>query len=318
MKLKIIFCGTPEFAAPSLHKLLDSRHEVVAVYTQPDRPAGRGRHLTASPVKSLALAHHLKIYQPETLNNPSEQQLLQDLAADVMVVVAYGLLLPKKVLAIPRFGAINVHPSLLPRWRGATPIQSAILSGDACTGVSIIQLTPRMDAGPVLYQTTYPLTSQETSGQLHDTLAQLGAQALLTTLDLVTPQGWDGENQNEGQVTYTRKISKNDGLIDWRQPAEQLARAVRAYHPWPVAFTYFQGKLLRIWQAEALRGATSLPPGTLANVSDAGIEVVTGNGLLRLLTVQLPGGRPLSVTDFIRGQRQHLQTGITHFTQEDL
>lgn len=314
MRLKIIFCGTPEFAAPSLQALLDSRHTVIAVYTQPDRAAGRGQHLTASPVKKLALAHQLPVYQPESLREPAQRQILQNLAADLMVVVAYGLLLPKSVLSIPRYGAINVHPSLLPRWRGATPIQSAILAGDAQTGVSIIQLTPRMDAGPVLYQTHYALNAQETSGELHDLLAQQGAQALLSTLDLLTSDGWQNiKPQDERLATYTQKITKKDGQIDWRQPAAALARAVRAYHPWPVAFTHFRGAPLRIWQAQALPGAAKFPPGVLAQVEPTGLDIATGDGILRLLTVQLAGGRPLSVADFIHGQRQYLQVGANCF-----
>ncbi len=317
MKLKIVFCGTPEFAVPSLQALLNSRHQLTAVYTQPDRPAGRGQRLTASPIKELALANQLAIYQPETLKNPVEVQQLQNLAPDLLVVVAYGLLLPKSVLAIPRYGAINVHPSLLPRWRGSTPIQSAILAGDTSTGVSIIQLTPRMDAGPILFQTHYPLNFQETSGQLHDALAEQGAQALLATLDLLTVQGWQGTPQDENQATYTQKISKSDAQIDWQRPADELARMIRAYNPWPVTFTHFQENILRIWEAVALPATEEkgYPPGNLVKADPAGIDIATGKGLLRLLTVQLAGGRSISVADFIRGHRQHLQVGITHFRE---
>lgn len=313
MVLKIIFCGTPEFAVPGLQALIHSPHEILAVYTQPDRPAGRGQQLTATPVKTLALAHHIPVYQPENLREVSEQQTLRDFAPDLMVVVAYGLLLPKNVLAIPRLGAINIHPSLLPRWRGATPIQSVILAGDECTGVSIIQLTSRMDAGPILYQVAYPLTQQETSGQLHDQLATLGAQALLTTLNLLTDNGWQGQPQDEQHATYTQKIAKSDAQIHWQKPAVELARAVRAYHPWPVAFTYFQDKILRIWQAQALPGNSKMTPGTVVNIENSGLDIVTGNGLLRLQEVQLPGGRPIAVRDFIHGQQRNLQKGVTCF-----
>ena len=311
MTLKIIFCGTPEFAAPSLEALLNSRHQVIAVYTQPDRPAGRGQLLTASPVKKLALNHHLPVYQPESLRDLPEQQKLRDLQADLMVVVAYGSLLPKAVLEIPRYGAVNVHPSLLPRWRGSTPIQSAILAGDEITGVSIIQLTPRMDAGPILLQTPYPLSGQETSGQLHDILAAQGAQALLNSLELLAANALRAIPQNEQLATYTRKISKNDAQIDWRLPASELARAVRAYHPWPVAFTHLEGKILRIWQAEARPKNHEWPPGTVANIENAGVDIATGAGSLRLLEVQWPGGKPVSVANFIRGQAQHWRAGIT-------
>jgi methionyl-tRNA formyltransferase len=312
MKLKIIFCGTPEFAVPALQALLDAGQEIAAVYTQPDRPAGRGRQLTAGPVKTLALKYNLPVLQPETLRDPVEQQHLQELKPDLMVVVAYGLLLPKKILAIPRFGAINIHPSLLPRWRGATPIQSAILAGDRETGVSIIQLIPRMDAGPVIFQTRYPLRGQETSGQLHDALAQQGAQDLIAALAALTIDGWHGKPQDESQVTYTQKIAKSDAQLDWSKSAEELARRVRAYHPWPVAFAHFQQQVLRIWQAQALPGSSLASPGTVVNIENNSLDVATGNGLLRLITVQLPGGRPISVADFLHGYRQQLIIGLTH------
>lgn len=312
MKLKIIFCGTPEFAVPALQALLDARKEIAAVYTQPDRPAGRGRQLTAGPVKALALKHNLPVFQPETLRDPAEQQRLQDLKPDLMVVVAYGLLLPKKILAIPRFGAINIHPSLLPRWRGATPIQSAILAGDQETGVSIMQLTPRMDAGPIISQSHYSLNGQETSGQLHDALAQLGARNLIAALDAITTEGWQSKSQDESQATYTQKIAKSDAELDWSKSAVELARRVRAYHPWPIAFAHFQQQVLRIWQAQALPDVSTAPPGTVVNIENGNLDVATGNGLLRLLTVQLPGGRPISVANFISGYRQQLNIGLTH------
>jgi methionyl-tRNA formyltransferase len=229
-------------------------------------------------------------------------------------VVAYGLILPQKVLAIPRFGAINLHPSLLPRWRGATPIQSAILAGDAQTGITIIQLNSQMDAGPVIYQTVTALDAAVTSGKLHNDLAQQGAQALLSALDLLTPTGWPAAApQDDQQATYTRKITKSDGQIDWRQSATQLDRNIRAYHPWPVAFTHFHDKILRIWQAQVVPGAAASPPGTLIHCAADRLDVATGEGILRILTVQLPGGRPISVADFMHGQRQHLHPGVTRF-----
>jgi len=292
---------------PSLQALVDSRHQIVAVYTQPDRPAGRGQQLSSTPVKSLALDRQLPIFQPENLSSLSEQEQLKNFSADLMVVVAYGLLLPKSVLAISPFGAINVHPSLLPQWRGAAPIQHAILAGDAQTGVSIIQLIPKMDAGPIIYQKAYPLSLEETSGSLHDKLAQQGAQALLAALDLLTPSGWQSQTQDENLATYTRKIAKSDAEIDWSQPAETLARAVRAYHPWPIAFSHFQGQTIRIHQAQALPSQTSLPPGTIAHISPGGIDISTGKGLLRLLMIQLPGSRALTAAEFLRGQGQKWQ-----------
>jgi methionyl-tRNA formyltransferase len=313
MSLKIIFCGTPEFAVPALQALLDSQHKVVAVYTQPDRPAGRGRQLTASPVKMLALKHHLLVYQPESLRDLNEQNILQNISADLMVVVAYGLLLPKAVLAMPRYGAINVHPSLLPRWRGSTPIQSAILAGDKITGVSIIQLTPRMDAGPVLLQTSHDLSGEENSGQLHDLLATQGAQVLLQTLEMLMAENLRPVPQEEILATYTRKIAKNDGKLDWLLTAEQLARQVRAYNPWPVAFTAVDGKVLRVWKAQPLPEHTQAAPGTLVNLNNYGIDIATGAGTLRLLQVQWPGGKPISVAECIHGQRQPWTVNFTYF-----
>ncbi len=311
MKFNIIFCGTPEFAVPSLEALVQSRHEILAVFTQPDRPAGRGMQLTPSAVKKRSLEFNLPIYQPEKLDKTARQQLV-NLKPDLLVVVAYGLLLPKKVLDIPRFGAINVHPSLLPRWRGATPIQSAILAGDKETGVSIIQLTTRMDAGPIVYQMVHPLNTQETSGQLHDVLAQEGAKALINAINNLTESGWHGAEQLEAQATYTQKIAKTDAQIDWQKPAEELARRVRAFNPWPIAFTILNGNLLRVWEAQASTYESNLPPGTLIGFEN-GIEVATGKGTLRLLTVQLSGGRAISAKDFIRGQSKLLQPKISRF-----
>lgn len=314
MSLKIIFCGTPEFAVPALQMLLTTQHPLLAVYTQPDRPAGRGRHSTPSPIKKWAATHQLPVYQPESLANAEERQRLQELNPDLLVVVAYGLLLPKAVLKIPRYGAINVHPSLLPRWRGSTPIQSAILNGDEVTGVSIIQLTPRMDAGPILLQIPYTLNNRETSGELHDILAHRGAEALSDTLHLLMTNTLKPTLQDERMATYTHKILKNDAQIDWEQPAEQLVRAVRAYSPWPVAFTHLEGQLIRIWQAQALPQNVSGPPGTIVNVENAGIDVATGAGLLRLQRLQWPGGKPLSVADCLHGQRcRHWQIGVSRF-----
>ncbi len=313
MSLKIIFAGTPEFAAPCLQALIDSKHQVIVVYTQPDRRAGRGQQIIPSPVKALAVQHHIPVYQPLTFKENATTQQLKDLHADVMVVVAYGLLLPKTILTATRYGAINVHPSLLPRWRGATPIQSAILAGDNQTGVSIIQLTAKMDAGPILLQTLYPISEQATSADLHDQLAKIGADALIHTLDLLMRQALTPKIQDEQQVTYTSKISKNDALIDWRQSAIQLARMVRAYNPWPIAFCYYQGKPLRIWQSQAVDATINHAPGTLVSMSSAGLDVATGSGILRLLTIQTPGNRFMSAADFIHGQKQHLVPGVTRF-----
>jgi methionyl-tRNA formyltransferase len=306
MKLRIIFFGTPEFAVPSLQALLDSSHDIVAVYTQPDRPAGRGQKYSASPVKKLAEQYQLAIFQPENLRDPMIQEELAHLRADVMVVVAYGLILPKAVLNKTRFGALNVHPSLLPHWRGATPIQSALLAGDEMTGVSIIQLTPKMDAGPILHQSFYKI-NKENSGQLHQALANQGAQDLLITLDSLAANRIQPQNQNETDATYTGKINKADAQINWNKPASLLEREVRAYNPWPVSFTHFAGTTLRIWDAQAVSSPHSLSPGSLIYYDHHQLLVAAAEDGLSLLTVQLAGSRAVSVVEFIRGQHQQLR-----------
>lgn len=313
MSFKVIFFGTPAFAVPCLQALLDSSHQVVAVYTQPDRPAGRGQKSCASPVKVLAESHHLVIYQPESLREPSVQSQLAALNADVFIVVAYGLLIPQSILNLTRYGALNVHPSLLPRWRGATPIQSAILAGDATTGVSVIRLTSKMDAGPILYQSSCPMQGQ-TSGRMHDILAQQGAQDLLLTLDLLGANRAPAKIQNEADATYTRKINKEDAKIDWRKSARLLEREIRAYNPWPVAYTDFFGKNLRIWEAQAVTDFHTNNPGSVLYSDNRHLIIATGEGGLSLVTVQLAGGRAVSVAEFIQGQRQHIHQDAQLFT----
>jgi len=295
---KIIFAGTPQFAVHALSALIDSRHQVKAVYTQPDRPAGRGRKLTPSPVKELALQHHLPVHQPITLRDEREQQMLADLQADIMVVVAYGLLLPLPVLQAPKFGCINIHASLLPRWRGAAPIQRAVLAGDTKTGITIMQMDKGLDTGDMLYETECTIESRDTSLILHDKLAQLGADALMKTLDQLsviqpTPQ-------DHFAATYAHKITKEEARLDWKLPAVELDRKIRAFIPWPIAFI----QAARIWEAEVVEQQSSKEPGTIIQVSSQGIDVATGQGVLRIKTLQLPGGRQLSVVDVLNA-RQH-------------
>ena len=313
MGLKIIFAGTPEFAVPALEALLSSSHDVLAVYTQPDRPAGRGRKLTATPVKCVAQTKQLPIFQPTTLKDAKAQAQLQSLDADVMVVVAYGLLLPETVLTMPKYGCINIHPSLLPRWRGAAPIQRSLLAGDTLTGVTIMQLDAGMDTGPILKQQQYTVEPFEDSKTLHDKLAVVGAKLLVTVLDDVEQGRLDAQKQDDEKACYAEKILKPEAQIDWTQTATQLSNKVRAFNPWPVAFTHFGDAILRVWEAVPLDTLSDDAPGTIVRVEKQGVDVATRKGLLRLQLVQLPGGRALSVVDFINSHRDKLIPGKAKF-----
>jgi len=303
--VRILFAGTPEFAVPPLKALLKSSHEICGVYTQPDRPAGRGRKMTPSPVKSVALEEELPVFQPESLKSEESQAKLRELRPDLMVVVAYGLILPKAVIDIPPLGCINIHASLLPRWRGAAPIQRAILAGDSETGVTIMFIEPRLDAGPMLLKKHCAISRGKSSGELHDQLAALGAEALLETLPALENGTAHAEIQDETQVTHAAKLSKEEALLDWTQPATRLERQVAAFNPWPVAETRFQGQTLRIWRAEALEGNTGLTPGSVLPGKDT-IDVATGQGILRLLELQLPGAKRIGARDFLNAKTAQL------------
>lgn len=308
-KLKLIFAGTPDFAARHLAALLSSGHEVVAVYTQPDKPAGRGQKLTASPVKELALAHDLPVYQPASLRNEAAQAELAALGADLMVVVAYGLILPKAVLDTPRLGCINVHGSLLPRWRGAAPIQRSIWAGDAETGVTIMQMDVGLDTGAMIRKVTCPIASDETSASLYDKLAGLGPQALVDTLDAMAAGDTAAEPQDDALANYAEKLAKEEARIDWSMDAVAIERCIRAFNPWPISWFDVAGQTVKVWQAEVVAQDHGQAAGTLLKADKQGIEVATGQGVLRLLTLQPPGKKAMSVSDLLNSRRDWFEPG---------
>lgn len=303
--LRLGFAGTPEFAVAALDATAGTRHAIRAVLTQPDRPAGRGRQMHMSAVKQRALELGLPVLQPPTLKSTEGLELLRNLDLDALVVVAYGLILPPAALAAPRLGCFNIHASLLPRWRGAAPIQRALLAGDPFSGVTLMRMTAELDAGPMLAARAIEVDPAETGGTLHDRLALLGAELLRETLDALaegpvaeTPQPADG-------VTHAPKISKAEAEIDWREDAVQVLRKVRAFNPWPVAQTRWEQKQLRIWDAELAPQARSEhgAPGTVMAAADSGIDVACGRGGLRIRRLQLEGRKPLAAADFLKSQR---------------
>lgn len=295
--MQLVFAGTPEFAAAALKSLIAAGHDIALVLTQPDRPAGRGLKPKMSPVKALALEEGLSVAQPATLKDAALQETLRKLHPEAMVVAAYGLILPRAVLELTRWGCLNIHASLLPRWRGAAPIQRALLAGDRTTGITIMQMDEGLDTGPILLSRTCPIEPADTAQTLHDRLAALGAQAIveaLEKLDRLVPQA-----QDETRATYAPKLTKEEARIDWTQPAEAIARAVRAYNPFPVAYTGLDGERLRIWCARPEAGEAA--PGEVVQVDREGVWVGTGSGLLLITELQREGGKRLPAPAFATG-----------------
>lgn len=307
--LRIIFAGTPDFAARHLDALLSSQHQVVGVFTQPDRPAGRGKKLMPSPVKVLAAEKEIPVYQPASLRPAENQQLVADLKADVMVVVAYGLILPKSVLDMPRLGCINVHGSLLPRWRGAAPIQRSLWAGDAQTGVTIMQMDVGLDTGDMLYKLACDIGTEDTSATLYDKLADLGPQGLLETLSQLASGTAKPEAQDEAQVTYAEKLSKEEARVDWSLPAAQLERCIRAFNPWPMSWMEIDGQPVKVWRASIIDKQTDVAPGTILEASKQGIQVATTEGVLNLEELQPAGKKAMKAQDLLNSRREWFEPG---------
>ena len=302
-KLNIIFAGTPDFSVPPLKALIESDHNVIAVYTQPDRPAGRGRKLTASPVKQVASEQGIPVYQPKNFKAEEDLAQLEGLKADLMVVVAYGLILPQRVLDAPRLGCINIHASLLPRWRGAAPIQRAVLAGDEESGITIMQMEAGLDTGPMLLKLNTPIGVQETGGSLHDRLSEMGAEALMQALPGIAEGSIQPKIQDDALANYASKLDKAEAVIDWRRSAAELDRQIRAFNPWPVAQTLWGDKVVRIWQSTVTDLQSDAAPGSVIAASKQGLDVATGDGVLRVLSLQMPGKRAMSVADFLNANR---------------
>ena len=302
--LRIVFAGTPDFAARHLDSLIASEHQVVGVFTQPDRPAGRGKKLMPSPVKLLAQGNNLPVFQPASLRAPENQAMLAELNADIMVVVAYGLILPKAVLDMPRLGCINVHGSLLPRWRGAAPIQRALWAGDQQTGITIMQMDVGLDTGDMLYKLSCPICADDTSATLYSKLAELGPQALLETLAMIAEGEAKPEQQSDQLVTYAEKLSKEEARVDWTLSAIQLERCIRAFNPWPMSWLEIEQQPVKIWKASAMSQGSSAAPGTIIAANKRGIQVATGDGVLNLESLQPAGKKAMSIQDLLNSRKE--------------
>ncbi|AXT72239.1 methionyl-tRNA formyltransferase [Vibrio sp. dhg] len=307
--LRIVFAGTPDFAARHLAALLSSEHEVIAVYTQPDRPAGRGKKLTASPVKNIALEHDIPVYQPENFKSDEAKQALADLNADIMVVVAYGLLLPQAVLDTPKLGCINVHGSILPRWRGAAPIQRSIWAGDAETGVTIMQMDIGLDTGDMLKIATLPIEATDTSASMYEKLADLGPQALIDCLADIAADKAVPVKQDDELANYAKKLSKEEARINWSEDAAHIERCVRAFNPWPMSHFEAAENSIKVWQSRVAEQTSDKPAGTIVQADKTGIYVATGNGVLVLEQLQVPGKKAMPVQDILNSRASWFEVG---------
>lgn len=301
--MRLAFAGTPAFAVPTLDALRNAGHDICAIYTQPDRPAGRGRKPAASAVKQYGARHGLPVWQPATLRD--ETARLSASAPDALIVVAYGLLLPPAILSVPRHGCLNVHASILPRWRGAAPVARAIEAGDTDTGVSIMQMEAGLDTGPVLARAHMAIGAVDTAAALQDRLAARGAALLVETLTQLVAGTITPQPQDATQATYAHKLSKSEATVDWRQPATVVHRKIRAFNPWPVAQTTWRGELLRLWEVgpSALTATTDRPPGTVIDATDSGVRVATGDGAVTITRLQAAGGKALTAVEFLNGHR---------------
>ncbi len=305
--MKIIFAGTPEFAVLALAALIQAGHEIVMVLTQPDRPAGRGMQLKASPVKQLALQHGLKVFQPESLKLAEVQVQIEAVKADVMIVAAYGLIIPTSVLNMPKYGCYNIHASLLPCWRGAAPIHRALLAGDKETGVTIMEVVPALDAGAMVSKGIVPITDADTTQTLHDALAKIGADLMVQAMaDLAKNGALPSVPQDENLVTYAHKLEKSESAIDWQKSAVEISRQVRAFNPFPVATAHFRGETCRIWFATALHQKNNAKSGEIIALG-ANIHAACGQGVLQILELQMPSGKRQTAQQFVQGQ--HVKLG---------
>ncbi|MDP0561914.1 MAG: methionyl-tRNA formyltransferase [Candidatus Endonucleobacter sp. (ex Gigantidas childressi)] len=308
-QLRIIFAGTPDFASAHMQAILDSNHRLIAVYSQPDRPAGRGRKLKASSVKTLALQHNIPVYQPISLREEDKQEVLAALNPDLMVVVAYGLILPQVILDTPQFGCVNVHGSILPRWRGAAPIQRAIAASDKESGVTIMQMDAGLDTGDILIKAYCPIYTNDTSADLHDRLIEVGKPALIAALDAIAEGRIQAKKQDNKLACYAHKLSKAEARLDWQKTAAELEREVLAFNPWPVATIAIEDLVIKVWQATAAEYNSNAAPGTLIKADKDGLDIACSDGVLRITQVQPPSARAMPVQDLLNSRKTFFIVG---------